>query len=89
MKQFVGELGDDELIPALGESWSHSCSSSIHLDFRKGGSEINANYSVKDTVRELRLSKSPRVMGSKSGGVYFCVTKDGIRDIELEELMEV
>lgn len=61
------QSGDlSELIPALGESWSHSCSSSIGLNFTNNAS-----------VRKLNLVKSPFV---KANEARFVITEDGIRD---------
>mmetsp|Transcript_12025 Transcript_12025/g.17342 ORF Transcript_12025/g.17342 Transcript_12025/m.17342 type:complete len:114 (+) Transcript_12025:174-515(+) len=56
---------DTQLIPALGESWSHSTTTRLLLSWTTVG------------ARECRLVKSPH---KPAGVALFSVTADGIRD---------
>lgn len=56
---------DGDLIPALGESWSHACPTSIHLKYSE------------QSRRKLVIVKSPSI---QCGEANFVITGDGIRD---------
>jgi len=76
MNQSTGGTGDfkfnGDLIPALGESWTHSCSTSLELNFVK----INNQKSHRCILRELNVVKSPLVKYPSKA--YFKITGDGI-----------
>ena len=64
---------NDEMIPALGESWTHSCSTSIHLDFK--GTDDPSKFK---SVRQLKIVKSPLVRTTEN--ILYSITNSGIRD---------
>jgi len=63
-----------ELIPALGESWSHSCSTSLQLDFVK----METFQNKRNILRELKVVKSPIVKYPSK--TYFTISEKGICD---------
>ena len=75
------EIG--ELIPALGESWSHACSNCVLLEYvqPKTATAVQIENS-KRVVRSLKLIKSSNV--ACNGHALYCITSDGVRDTEYE-----
>ena len=75
------EIG--ELIPALGESWSHACSNCLLLEYvqPKTATAVHIENS-KRVVRSLKLIKSSKV--ACNGHALYCITSDGVRDTEYE-----
>jgi len=67
MNQVTTKIGDHEtsLVPALGESWGHTCTNRIILYHKQG-------------VRHAYLYKSP---SKKQDSVPFQVTSEGIRSV--------
>ena len=74
-----GDLEIGELIPALGESWSHACSNCVLLDYVQPKTADNKDS--KRIVRSLKLIKSSKVPCSERA--LYCITSDGIRDTVL------
>ena len=68
-----------EIIPALGESWSHACSNCVLLDYVQPKTADNKDS--KRIVRSLKLIKSSKVPCSERA--LYCITSDGIRDTVL------
>ena len=66
----LGEEEDceDEIIPALGEAWSHVCSTNLCLKY------VQVPHSQ---MRMMEIVKSSHL---ERGQAYFCVTHEGIRD---------
>jgi len=64
--QDKGGENNNQLIPALGESWSHACTNRINL-YRHGGQ------------RYAHLQKCPTM---PSATVPFVILGDGIRGVE-------
>ena len=62
------EDGEDEIIPALGEAWSHVCSTNLCLKYLQ---VPNTQTRIMEIVKSSHLAK---------GHAYFCVTQEGIRD---------
>ena len=63
-----------ELIPALGESWAHSCSTSLQLDFVK----METFQNKRNILRELKVVKSPTIKYPSK--TYFTISEKGICD---------
>ena len=68
-----------EIIPALGESWSHACSNCVLLDYVQPKTADNKDS--KRIVRSLKLIKSSKVPCTERA--LYCITSDGIRDTVL------
>lgn len=65
-----------DLIPALGESWSHSCTTSIQLNFV----HVETSQNKKNIVREVNIMKSPLVKYPSKA--FFTISEEGVRDLD-------
>lgn len=61
-----------DLIPALGESWSHACSTSLEINFVK----METRQNKRLILRELNIVKSPLVKSPSK--TYFYISEEGI-----------
>lgn len=81
-KDSTGNAGGMKLVPALGESWAHSVTSRLMVDFyyRNVPNNNDASHgdSVMDEVRTCSLIKSPH---KPNGTALFLITDKGIRGL--------
>ena len=72
---------DDQelLVPALGESWSHCCTTSISLKYCDNDrmTSVETNRDANNIVRKIQVEKSSFLAKQEA---YFVVTKQGVRD---------
>jgi hypothetical protein len=82
----IGEIGDGELIPALGESWSHACSTSVSLCFATIDNEKTSldEGGSRQSEKTICLVKSSRTLSGAEGTRFF-ITQEGIRDSVMTE----
>ncbi|KAL7453085.1 hypothetical protein ACHAWC_006230 [Mediolabrus comicus] len=82
-KDRTGTNGGMKLVPALGESWAHSVTSRLIIDFynrhvpNNGGLNSHGD-GVMDEVRTCSLIKSPH---KPNGTALFTITDKGIRGL--------
>ena len=72
--------GEGEIIPALGESWSHACSTSICLELKEDIKDMETEMPFKKLSRVLKIVKSPIVRNIVD--VIYEVTASGIREVQ-------
>ena len=72
---------EDILVPALGESWSHCCTTRIYLQHCSLTKMIpdDCKTTANSLVRKFTVTKSSFLPSSKNSEAYFVVTKEGIR----------
>lgn len=83
-KDRTGANGGMKLVPALGESWAHSVTSRLMVDFynrhvpNNNGGLNSPGDGVMDEVRTCSLIKSPH---KPNGTALFTITDKGIRGL--------
>ncbi|KAL7535008.1 hypothetical protein ACHAXR_006205 [Thalassiosira sp. AJA248-18] len=78
-KDDINNAGGTKLVPALGESWAHSITSRLMIDFHTtaDASHSTGTHSM-DEVRRCTLVKSPH---KPPGNALFMITDKGIRGV--------
>jgi len=80
---FLSTLGDiGQLIPALGDAWTHCCSTQVMLDFYNTNTDPTKKNTNKRVVRSLKITKSPFAKCTERA--VYCITSDGVRDTVIE-----